>query len=100
MFTGIVEEVGRIQEVAPDRLTVRGTTALEGLRIGDSIAVNGVCLTVVELQSGVIAVDITPETLRLTNLGQVVERCWLAPDCVLHRRTSCPTSSPMPGRRF
>ena len=72
MFTGIVEEVGRIQEVAPGRLTIRGGTALEGLRIGDSIAVNGVCLTVVELQNGAIAVDITPETLRLTNLGQVV----------------------------
>ena len=73
MFTGIVEEVGRIQEVAPGRLTIRGGTALEGLRIGDSIAVNGVCLTVVALQNGAIAVDITPETLRLTNLGQVVQ---------------------------
>lgn len=72
MFTGIVEEVGRIQEVAPGRLTIRGGTALEGLRIGDSIAVNGVCLTVVELQNGAISVDITPETLRLTNLGHVV----------------------------
>ena len=72
MFTGIVEEVGRIQEVAPDRLTIRGTTALEGLCIGNSIAVNGVCLTVVELQNGVIAVDIAPETLRLTNLGLLV----------------------------
>ena len=39
MFTGIVEEVGRIQRVSPDRLTIHGTTALEGLRIGDSIAV-------------------------------------------------------------
>ena len=72
MFTGIVEEVGRIQEVSPDRLTIHGTTALEGLRIGDSIAVNGVCLTVVELQNGGIAVDIAPETLRLTNLGLLV----------------------------
>jgi riboflavin synthase len=72
MFTGIVEEVGRIREVAPNRLTIRGTTALEGLCIGDSIAVNGVCLTVVELQNGGIAVDITPETLRLTNLGLLV----------------------------
>ena len=72
MFTGIVEEVGRIQGVSPDRLTIHGTTALEGLRIGDSIAVNGVCLTVVELQNGSIAVDIAPETLRLTNLGLLV----------------------------
>ena len=69
MFTGIVEEVGRIQGVSPDRLTIHGTTALEGVRIGDSIAVNGACLTVVELEGHTIAVDVTPETLRRSNLG-------------------------------
>lgn len=72
MFTGIVEEVGHIQGITPGRLTIRGSTALEGLHIGDSIAVNGACLTVVELQDDVIAVDVTPETLRRTNLGQLV----------------------------
>ena len=69
MFTGIVEEMGRVQEAAPRRLTIHATAALEGLRIGDSIAVNGACLTVVGLQDGAIAVDVAPETLRRTNLG-------------------------------
>ena len=50
MFTGIVEEVGHVQGITPGRLTIRGSTALEGIRTGDSIAVNGACLTVVELQ--------------------------------------------------
>ncbi len=69
MFTGIVEETGQVQEASPERLTIRGTSALEGLRVGDSIAVNGACLTVVDRESGIIAVDVTPETLRRTNLG-------------------------------
>ena len=69
MFTGNVEEVGRVREATPGRLAVHATTTLEGLRIGDSIAVNGACLTVVSLESDVLAVDVTPETLRRTNLG-------------------------------
>lgn len=71
MFTGIVEEVGQIQEVTPGRLAVQATTTLEGVQVGDSIAVNGACLTVVSIDGNVIAMDVTPETLRRTNLGQL-----------------------------
>ena len=69
MFTGIVEEMGRVREATPSRLAIHAATTLEGLRIGDSITVNGACLTVVSLEGDVLAVDVTPETLRRTNLG-------------------------------
>ena len=73
MFTGIIEELGELQ-----RMSRRGTnTLLEiktagifgDIRIGDSVAVNGVCLTVVENASGVLGFEVMPETLRLSNLG-------------------------------
>jgi riboflavin synthase len=75
MFTGIVEEVGRIVglAVAPGgtRLTVEAQHALEGTRIGDSIAINGACLTVVARDAASFSVEATPETLRRTNLGSL-----------------------------
>lgn len=72
MFTGIVEEIGTVERVdqtgrAP--LVVRCGSVLEGTRIGDSIAVNGVCLTVAELGAHVFRADVQPVTLRRTNLG-------------------------------
>ena len=69
MFTGIVEELGKVTTVYPTRLVVQAKETLEGVRIGDSIAINGACLTVVELENGTFSVDVTPETLRRTNLG-------------------------------
>ncbi len=71
MFTGIVEEVGRVKRVEGTRLTFEARTTLEGTRLGDSIAVNGACLTAVELDADSFAVDVTPETLRRTNLGSL-----------------------------
>jgi riboflavin synthase len=71
LFTGIVEEVGTVAAATPTRLAVRAGVTLDGTRIGDSIAVNGACLTVVELQADTLAVDVTPETLRRTNLGDL-----------------------------
>ncbi len=71
MFTGIVEEVGSIAEKTPTRLVVRAKTTLEGTRVGDSISINGACLTVVELRDGTLAVDVVPESLRRTNLDKV-----------------------------
>ena len=78
MFTGIVEEVGSVValESPPDplaakRLDVRAATALGGLKLGDSVAVNGACLTVVSLDGDCFSVDLAPETLRRTNLGSV-----------------------------
>ena len=69
MFTGIVEEMGRVQEAAPGRLTIEAKKVLDGLRIGDSVAVNGACLTVVRQEGAGFSVDVTPETARRTNLG-------------------------------
>ena len=69
MFTGIVEEMGYVVEATPTRLVIRAKVTLEGTRVGDSIAVNGTCLTVVEVQGDTLSVDVVPETLRRTNLG-------------------------------
>jgi riboflavin synthase len=71
MFTGIVEELGTVAEVRDDGLTVRAANVLEGVRQGDSICINGVCLTVTAISDGSFSVDTVPETRRLTNLGDL-----------------------------
>ena len=71
MFTGIVEEMGAVRGIRPGRLTVGATAVLDGTRLGDSIAINGACLTVTALLDGAFAVDVMPETLRRTNLGSL-----------------------------
>lgn len=72
MFTGLVQGIGRVKERRTSsrdaELTVVGE-AVDGLRLGDSIAVNGVCLTATRLGSGWFAADIMPETWRRTNLS-------------------------------
>lgn len=73
MFTGIVEEMGRVaaleEKAGGWHLTVHGKTVLDGTRLGDSIAINGVCLTVTAIQGDCLAVGLAPETLERTNLG-------------------------------
>jgi len=73
MFTGLVEEVGSVLRLARRgegaHLFVRARKVLEGTRIGDSIAVNGACLTVVELGESAFAVDCMPETLAHSTVG-------------------------------
>ena len=71
MFTGIVEEVGRVLRWRGGRLTVGARRVLRGTQVGDSIAVNGACLTVVSLGAGSFTVEITPETVRRSNLGDL-----------------------------
>ena len=71
MFTGIVEETGRVASLSDYRLTVNAELALSDVKLGDSIAVNGACLTVVEFDDRSFAVELAPETLRRTSLGQV-----------------------------
>ena len=71
MFTGIVEEVGSVGALEDHRLVVRGTLALQGAKLGDSVSVNGACLTVVSLEEGEFGVDLAPETIRRTSLGDV-----------------------------
>jgi riboflavin synthase alpha subunit len=72
MFTGLIEAVGRVAAVVPMaggvRLAVE-TALAPRLAIGDSVAHNGVCLTLVDVAGGVIVTEVSPETLRVTNLG-------------------------------
>ena len=71
MFTGVVEETGSVEGFAPAggswRLRVRAARVVEGIAVGDSIAVNGCCLTAVAFDAGGIAFDVLEETRRLTN---------------------------------
>jgi len=74
MFTGLIEDVGRIAEIGRRGEQFRVTVAVGGLptadiRIGDSIAVNGVCLTLVTVQPGGFAADVSPETVARTSLA-------------------------------
>ena len=73
MFTGIIEELGTVDRLEPratgSRLSVRAPLVAEGLRAGDSVSVNGVCLTVVDPQSATFGADVAPETLRRSSLG-------------------------------
>ena len=71
MFTGIVEELGAVREVAPTRLSVTCRTVSSDAAIGDSIAVNGVCLTVVERSGEHLAFDVSAETLARTSLSRL-----------------------------
>jgi riboflavin synthase len=69
MFTGIVQETGKVISVPAGRLVIAAGAAMTGLEPGGSIAVNGVCLTATGLAAGSFSVDIMPETLSRTNLG-------------------------------
>ena len=71
MFTGIIEELGAVTERDGGRFTVAATTVLEDLKIGDSVAVNGCCLTVVEIGDGWWRADAVDETLQRTNLDDL-----------------------------
>ncbi len=71
MFTGIVEELGTVRSRTDGRFEFDATTVLEDAKIGDSIAVNGCCLTVVEFGEGWWAADAVEETLSRTNLGDL-----------------------------
>ena len=71
MFTGIVEELGAVRTRDGGRFTFEAKVVLEDAAIGDSIAVNGCCLTVVEMGDGWWAADAVEETLSRTNLGDL-----------------------------
>jgi riboflavin synthase len=71
VFTGIVEELGRFEGRTGDRLRFAATTVLEGAHLGDSIAVNGCCLTLVADGEGWWEADVSNETLARTNLGSL-----------------------------
>ena len=72
MFTGIVEEVGTVLGLEGQRLTIAAGTVLEDVKRGDSIAVNGACLTVVDFAPSRFSVELAPETLKRTSFGSWV----------------------------
>lgn len=75
MFTGLIAELGTVLSLTEDsatcRLAVRAHKIIPGLKLGDSVAVNGVCLTVVVVTGSSFTADVMPETLRSSNLGQL-----------------------------
>lgn len=71
MFTGIVEELGRVVACASNRLRIEAETVLVDAHLGDSIAVNGACLTLVDSGAGWWEADVSDETLLRTNLGSL-----------------------------
>ncbi|MCF8566173.1 riboflavin synthase [Alicyclobacillus tolerans] len=75
MFTGLVEEIAIVQKIEhlqdSARIQLKASRIMTDMRLGDSIAVNGVCLTVVKHQAASFAVDAVPETLRRSNLGRL-----------------------------
>jgi riboflavin synthase len=96
MFTGIIQAIGRVEAVTPRggdaRITLEtGKLDLSGAVLGDSIAVNGVCLTAVELGSGRMAADVSRESLSLTTLG------GLAPGARVNLETALTLARPLGG---
>jgi len=89
MFTGIVEEIGEIKSIKrgvhSESLTIKGAKVLEGSAVGDSIAVNGICLTATSISGDTFTADVMAETMRKTSLGSLsvgshvnLERAMLA----------------------
>ena len=75
MFTGIVEELAQIKTIEPKkqgtRYTIVASTVMDDLKIGDSISVNGVCLSIVDKEKDSFSMDLVEETLNKSNLGEL-----------------------------
>ncbi|MBN4054539.1 riboflavin synthase [Nitrospira defluvii] len=75
MFTGIVEEMGSVKEIIKNDLSLRlkigASQIMDDLSVGDSVSVNGACLTVLDPTSSGFSCDVSPETASLTNLGEL-----------------------------
>ncbi len=75
VFTGLVEEIGRVERIEPQqeniRLTIRAASIHGDASVGDSISINGCCLTIVAINGEWLQFDAVPETLQCTNLGRL-----------------------------
>src|SRR5450759_4408160 len=75
MFTGLIEEIGEIKSIVKGvksaRITIKAEKIMSGLKLGDSISTNGVCLTVTEFNKNSFGVDVMAETIRSSNLGKL-----------------------------
>lgn len=75
MFTGIVEEIGTVESFNSGKICIKAKKVLEQTKIGDSICVNGVCLTVTKLNQNSFYTDVMNETLNRSNLGLLLPGC-------------------------
>jgi riboflavin synthase len=95
MFTGIVEELGEVVALerydGAARLTVKGPKVMAGTAHGDSVAVNGVCLTVTASAAGAFTADVMGETLQRSSLG------FLAPGAAVNLERACRAGDPLGG---
>lgn len=77
MFTGLIEEIGIVQSIIKEltsaRITIKAKDILQGTKLGDSMSTNGVCLTVTNLGKETFSVDVMPETMRNTNLKNLIK---------------------------
>lgn len=77
MFTGLIQELGRVSSIEQGEtsaiLRIHAPLSVLGISKGDSIAINGVCLTAIECDESAFSADVMVKTLRMTNLGQLVE---------------------------
>lgn len=91
MFTGLIEEIGEIKSIEKGarsaRITIKAEKVMCGIKIGDSVSTNGVCLTVTEFNKNSFSVDVMAETIRSSNLGKLksgshvnLERALMASD--------------------
>ncbi|MBA1334181.1 MAG: Riboflavin synthase eubacterial/eukaryotic [Firmicutes bacterium] len=75
MFTGLIEEIGTIQKITKGfksaQITISASRILDDVKLGDSISTNGVCLTVISCSNTGFTVDVMPETMRRSNLGNM-----------------------------
>ncbi len=73
MFTGIIEEMGQVESLMQHgdsaRLTIKARTVMSDLKTGESVSVNGACMTAIDLSATGFSCDVSPESLSLTNLG-------------------------------
>jgi riboflavin synthase len=95
MFTGIVRELGTVESVREEggavRLSIRAPETASGVAVGDSVSVNGVCLTAVGAADGAIDFDVVPETLRRSSLGR------LAPGAAVNVEPALRAGEPLGG---
>jgi len=91
MFTGIVEEVGRLRQVSGHWLEVAAAGTASRLQVGDSVAVNGACLTAARIQGDTFRADVSAETLGKTTLGR------LQPGAAVNLETALTLDKPLGG---
>ncbi|MFH2136306.1 MAG: riboflavin synthase [Patescibacteria group bacterium] len=73
MFTGIIETTGKIKKIDGHNYTIEVKNFLDDVKVGQSIAINGVCTTILNFNDGKFTVELMPETLRVTNFSEVKE---------------------------